>query len=60
MIFSKKETTLSYTVEICQKCKKSNRRDFYEGDILFTSSSKCAFCDGITVIEKIYGEILKR
>ena len=60
MIFSKKETTLSYTVEICQKCKKSNRRDFSEGDILFMPSSDCSFCDGITVIEKIYGEIFQK
>jgi hypothetical protein len=60
MIFSKEETILAYTVEKCPKCEKLNRRDFSEGDILFTSSSKCTFCDGIVVIEKIYGEILQR
>ena len=60
MIFSKEKIVLEYTVEKCPKCKKLNRRDFSEGDVLFNSSSKCAFCDGITLIEKIYGEILQR
>ena len=60
MIFSKKEIVLDYTVEKCPKCEKSHKRDFSEGDILFTVSSKCAFCDGITIIEKIFGEILQK
>ena len=60
MIFSKDEIILAYTVEKCPKCEKLNRRDFYEGDILFNSSSKCTFCDATTVIEKIYGETLQK
>ena len=60
MIFSKEKIILEYTVEKCPKCEKLNRRDFSEGDVLFNSSSKCAFCDGITLIEKIYGEIFQR
>ena len=60
MIFSKDEIILAYTVEKCPKCEKLNRRDFYEGDILFNTSSKCTFCDGTTVIEKIYGETLQK
>jgi len=60
MIFSKEEIIFAYTVEKCTKCNKLNRRDFSEGDVLFTSSSKCSFCDGITVIEKIYGEIFQK
>jgi hypothetical protein len=60
MIFSKEETILAYTIEKCPKCEKSHRRDFSEGDVLFNSSSKCTFCDGTTVIEKIYGDILQR
>lgn len=60
MIFSKKEIVLAYTVEKCPKCEKSRKRDFSETDVLFTLSSKCTFCDGITLIEKIYGEILQR
>jgi hypothetical protein len=60
MIFSKEEIILAYTVEKCPKCEKLNRRDFCEGDILFNSSSKCISCDGITIIEKIYGETLQK
>ena len=60
MIFSKDEIILAYTIEKCPKCEKLNRRDFCEGDVLFNSSSKCNFCDGTTVIEKIYGETLQK
>ena len=60
MIFSKEEIILEYTVEKCPKCKKLNRRDFSDGDVLFNSSSKCTFCEGVTIIEKIYGEILQK
>ena len=60
MIFSKDEIILAYTVEKCPKCEKFNRRDFCEGDVLFNSSSKCTFCDGTTIIEKIFGEILQK
>ena len=60
MIFSKKEIVLAYTVEKCPKCEKSHKRDFSEGDILFTASSKCAFCDGVTSIDKIFGTVLKK
>ena len=60
MIFSKEKTMLAYTVEKCPKCEKFYKRDFSEGDILFTNSSKCTFCDGITIIEKIFSEILQK
>ena len=60
MIFSKEEIVFAYTVEKCPKCNKLNRRDFSKGDVLFMSASKCSFCDGITVIEKIYGEIFQK
>ena len=60
MIFSKEEIILEYTVEKCPKCEKLNRRDFSDGDVLFNPSSKCTFCDGVTIIEKIYGEILQK
>ncbi|MDC4212629.1 MAG: hypothetical protein MT334_00760 [Candidatus Nitrosopumilus limneticus] len=59
MIFSKKEIILAYTIKKCQKCEKLHKDNFSEGDILFTTFSKCTFCDGITVIEKIYGENLQ-
>ena len=60
MIFSKEEIILAYTVEKCPKCKKSNKRNFSNGDVLFVSSSKCVFCDGVVIIEKIYGETLQK
>ncbi len=60
MIFSKEKTILAYTVEKCPKCKKFHKRDFSEGDILFTNSSKCNFCDGITTIDKIFGTVLNK
>ena len=60
MIFSKEEIILEYTVEKCPKCQKFIRRDFSDGDVLFNFSSKCTFCDGVTIIEKIYGEILQK
>ena len=60
MIFSKEEIIFAHTIEKCPKCNKLNRRDFSEGDVLFTPASKCSFCDGITVIEKIYGEIFQK
>ena len=60
MIFSKEKITLAYTIEKCPKCEKLHKRDFSEGDVLFTISSKCTFCDGITTIDKIFGEILER
>ena len=60
MIFSKDEIVLPYTVEKCPKCEKFHKRDFSEGDILFTVSSKCNFCDGITTIDKIFGTVLKK
>ena len=60
MIFSKEKTTLAYTIEKRPKCEKLYKRDFSEGDILFSISSKCTFCDGVTIIEKIFGEILER
>ena len=60
MIFSKEKTTLAYTVEKCTECEKSSKRDFIQGDVLFTKSSNCSFCGKVTIIEKIFGEILER
>ena len=59
-MFSKKKITLAYTVEKCKKCGMQRKRKFLEGDILFAESSKCISCDGITGIEKIFGEILEK
>jgi len=59
MIFSKKKITTAYTVEKCKKCGMLRKRKFAEGDVLF-SESKCTSCDGITSIEKIFGETIEQ
>jgi NAD-dependent SIR2 family protein deacetylase len=60
MIFSKKKITIEYTVEQCTKCGTLTKRKFNEGDILFTKLSKCASCDGLMRIEKIFGETIEQ
>ena len=59
MIFSKEKIIIAYTVEKCKKCAMLRKRKFAEGDVLFTESSKCTSCDGITSIEKIFGETIE-
>ena len=59
MIFSKKKTVIAYTVEKCKKCGMQRKRKFTGGDILFTESLNCTSCNGITIIEKIYGETIQ-
>jgi len=34
------------------------KREFIDGDCLFSESSKCSSCDGASIIEKIFGEEL--
>ncbi|NQV40550.1 MAG: hypothetical protein HQ505_08515 [Nitrosopumilus sp.] len=58
MIFSKKKTTAEYSVEQCAKCGTSTKRKFRDGDVLFAEISKCTSCDGLTMIEKIFGETI--
>ncbi len=60
MMFSKKKITIAYAVEKCKKCGMLRKRKFSEGNILFTKSSKCASCDGMTNIEKIFGETIEQ
>ena len=60
MIFSKKKITTAYAVEKCKKCGMLRKRKFTEGDILFSESSKCTSCDGMTIIEKIFGETIEQ
>lgn len=59
MIFSKKKITLDYTVEKCSKCGMQRKRKFSDGDVLFAECSKCDSCDGMSFIEKIFGETLE-
>ncbi len=60
MMFSKKKITTVYSVEKCKKCGMLRKRKFTEGDILFSESSKCTSCNGITSIEKIFGESIEQ
>ena len=59
MIFSKKKITTAYAVEKCKKGGMLRKRKFTEGDILFSESSKCTSCDGMTSVEKIFGETIE-
>ncbi len=59
MIFSKKKTTIEYSVDQCTKCGTLTKRKFHDGDILFAEISKCISCDGLTRIEKIFGETIE-
>jgi len=59
MMFSKKKIIIAYSVEKCKKCGMLRKRKFTEGDILFNDSSNCTSCDGITSIEKIFGETIE-
>ena len=59
MIFSKKKIIIAYTIEKCSKCGMQRKREFIYGDYLFSESSKCNSCDGMTKIEKIFGEELE-
>ena len=58
-MFSKKKIITVYAVEKCKKCGMLRKRKFADGDILFSESSKCASCDGMTSIEKIFGETIE-
>ncbi len=58
-MFSKKKIIVAYSVEECKKCGMLRKRKFIDGDVLFTESSKCTSCDGITSIEKIFGETIE-
>ena len=60
MIFSKEKITIAYTIEKCKKCESIRKRKFSEGDVLFSESSKCNSCDGMTVVEKIFGETVEQ
>ena len=55
-MFSKKKITVAYTIEQCTKCGMQIKRKFKEGDVLFVNMTKCVSCDGLTMIEKIFGE----
>ena len=57
-MFSKEKVTVAYTLEKCPLCGMERKREFNEGDVLFAKTTKCNSCDGVAVIEKIFGETL--
>lgn len=59
-MFSKKKIITVYTIEKCKKCEMLRKRKFIQGDVLFAESSKCTSCDGMTSIEKIFGETIEQ
>lgn len=59
-MFSKEKTIHAYTVEKCNQCNLERKRKFTEGDFLFAETSKCDSCNGMTVIEKIFGETIEK
>jgi hypothetical protein len=58
-MFRKEKNIFAYTVEKCNKCNLERKRKFQVGDVLFAKTSKCDSCDGIAVIEKIFGETIE-
>jgi hypothetical protein len=57
---SKEKPIFAYTVEKCIKCNLERKRKFQEGDFLFTEASKCDSCNGVCLIEKIFGETIEK
>ena len=59
--FKKKEELLDpYTIEQCNICNKTSKRQFREGDYIFKILEKCNSCgNGQMVISKIFGESIK-
>ena len=59
-MFTKEKTIFAYTVEKCTNCNLERKRRFTEGDFLFAETSKCNSCNGVTIIEKIFGEAIEK
>ena len=59
-MFRKEKNIFAYTVEKCTKCNLERKRKFQSGDVLFAETSKCDSCNGMTVIEKIFGETIEK
>lgn len=59
-MFSKEENIIPFTIEKCNKCNKEIKRNFKEGDYLFSETIKCSTCDGKLQVEKIFGETIRQ
>jgi hypothetical protein len=59
-MFSKEKITIAYTIEKCKLCSMERKREFKEGDFLFSETGKCNSCDGMMLVEKIFGETIEK
>jgi len=59
-MFSKEKIIVAYTIEKCKSCEMERKRNFKEGDYLFSETSKCDSCEGMMQIEKIFGESIEK
>jgi hypothetical protein len=59
-MFSKEKIVLAYTVEKCSSCNLERKRKFKEGDFLFAQAPKCDSCNGISAIDRIFGESIEK
>ena len=59
-MFSKEKEIVAYAVEKCKLCGMERKRKFSAGDFLFSETQKCNSCDGMMVIEKIFGETIDK
>ena len=59
-MFSKEKITIAYTLEKCSQCNFERKRKYKEGDFLFAEASKCDSCNGMVLIEKIFGENIEK
>jgi transposase-like protein len=59
-MFSKEKIILAYTVEKCNSCNLERKRKFKEGDFLFAQAPKCDSCNGISAIDRIFGESIEK
>ena len=56
MILKKEKILLEYTLEKCSNCKKENKREYQDNDLLFSKSGICSSCDGELFVERIFSE----
>lgn len=59
-MFSKEKNIITYTLEKCIQCNLEIKRKFKEGDYVFSETSKCTSCGGLSIIDKIFGESIER
>lgn len=56
----KAKKLIVYTIEECVKCKKPDKREFKDGDLVHKILGKCKDCNENIMISLIYGEEPKK